>query len=156
MARVFVQRIVRSPHGHRNGPRLRERRRIIDRELVRHRVGVDPREPLDQMHVRPNQRDPIVGVSEAPSSVVGLVGEVRRLDHQCVAFPVAPRVAEPLPNRRRGMRAIVQGHDPCLMNHLVEQYDVAWRLKHLNATVVVKQAGNHWRSGCTSHEAALE
>src|SRR6188472_124240 len=94
-----------------NRPRLRERRRIVDGDGVVDRIGVDAREALDE-----TQR-------LARSSEVGLVREVRRLDHKRVAFPVTARISQILPNALADVRAPVHWDDPRLVNHLVRDDD---------------------------------
>ena len=61
--------------------------RILDRELVGERIGVDAREPLrdvERRRIAPLEDHAIVG------------SEIRRLDHQRIAVPVTARVPEPL------------------------------------------------------------
>ncbi len=83
---VLEHRLLTLRHGNLYGPRPRPRFRIIDRELIKERVGVDPGEPLDKMQH-------LAGCPEGAP-------EIPRVDDQRVAFPVAPRIPHPLADRR--------------------------------------------------------
>ena len=69
-------------------------RRIVDRELVHDGVRAGARKTLDQVQV-------FVGAPE-----VRFVGEVCRVDDQCIAFPPASRVQSGWETREAGGRAI--------------------------------------------------
>src|SRR5258708_1018069 len=83
VAGIFVDRLVALAHWNNRGERPRPYARIIDGELVHERVGVSAGEFLDEVQVR-------AGVRETRLAL-----EVDRVDHQRVAFPVAPRIAPP-------------------------------------------------------------
>src|SRR5215467_12698161 len=83
VAGIFVDGLVALAHRNNNGEWSRPYARIIDGELVHERVGVSAGEFLDEVQVR-------AGVRETRLAL-----EVDRVDHQRVAFPVAPRIAPP-------------------------------------------------------------
>ena len=94
-----------------DGPRARPGRRIVDRDDVLQRRLVDPAPALDQMEVF------------AGAAVAALRGEVRDVDHQRVAFPVAAGVSERRADVARQMPAPVDRDDalPSLsLAHVVE------------------------------------
>src|SRR5882672_11864704 len=102
-----------------DGPRTRPHRRIFDRDGVFERVRPGPRPTLDQMQIL------------ARALKIGLRTEVRHVDDEAIALPVAARVAVPLANVGRQMRASV--HDdvalpPLALAHVVEHRDAVWRL----------------------------
>ena len=78
-------------------------------------------------------------------SEVRLVGEVRDIDDQRIAVPVATRVAQILAHAWRDMRTSVQGDDASLVDHLVENHYVPGTLKNLNITVV-GVTGEPWQT----------
>src|SRR5215470_18911521 len=97
-----------SPHG-----------RILDGDLVCKRGGPGPRPALDQVQVLPR------------ALKIGFRTEVRHVDHQRTALPVATRVAVPLADAGRQMGTSV--HDdvalpPLALSHIVEDRDAARRL----------------------------
>ena len=51
VTRILVDRTLRPRHRNVGGPGSRERRRVVHRELIVDRVGIDAPEPLDQMRV---------------------------------------------------------------------------------------------------------
>ena len=79
----------------RQRPRLDVGLRIVDVHFVPQFVGVDAVDPLGQLEVGAVAQAVAVAAADA-----GLVGEVRRLDDERVAFPVAARVAQVLPDLR--------------------------------------------------------
>src|SRR5262249_11132358 len=79
------------------GPRPCPRGRVFYRDLVAERRRPGAREALDQMQAL------------ARSLEIGLRTEVRHVDDEGVAFPVAARIAVPLAHAGRQMRAPV--HD---------------------------------------------
>src|SRR5215831_2562338 len=83
VAGIFVDGLIALAHRNNHGERPRPYARIIDDELVHERVGVSAGEFLDEVQVR-------AGVRETRLAL-----EVDRVDHQRVAFPVAPRIAPP-------------------------------------------------------------
>ena len=115
--------------------------RVAHRELVAQRVGVDARDPLDQVQVgaRPSER--------------GLAQEVRGNDDERVALPAPARVADPLPEPVRQGCASVEGDDAGVVHHLVEDDDVVGGLEELH--VVVVDARRHRRTRVEPEEAAL-
>src|SRR5258708_16019203 len=80
-----------------DGPRTRPHCRIFDSDDVFQRARGGPRPALDKMQV----------LARAP--IIGLRTEVRHVDHERIALPVAARVAIPLADAGRQMRAAV--HD---------------------------------------------
>src|SRR5579864_1959123 len=74
VAGVLEDRALGPDAGDLGGPRLSERRRVIDREGIEERIRIDTREALDQVHI-------LAGAAEG-----GLVGEVGGVDHQGVAL----------------------------------------------------------------------
>ena len=139
VACVLVDQLIDPCERHHRRPRPRERRRIRDGELVRDRVGADPREALHQARLgaRPlKARLPL---------------EVDRLDHERVALPAAARVADPA--WERAMRAAIKRDDPCLVNHLGLKNDVVARLDDLH--IVVVRARDHRRPGVEPEEAPV-
>src|SRR5215475_12897034 len=78
-----------------DGPGPRPHRRILDRRLVFKRVGPNPRPALDQVQVL------------ARAAIVVLRAEISDVDDERVAFPAPARVAEPLADVGRQMRAAV-------------------------------------------------
>ena len=141
MAGVLVERLVRRRHQHLRGPRARPGGGVADRELVEQRVGVQPREALDE--VRAGAR-----IAER-----GLGEEVAGRDDQRVALPARARVADPLADARGQMRPAVERDEPCAVDHLVEDRHVAGRLEDLD--VVVVGARGHRRPGVEAEEAAF-
>lgn len=79
VARVLVQDVVDPRHRHLGGPRLRKRRRIVDRERIQQCVGIEAAEPLDEMELR-TQRLEKPPPGDCPASVVDPdgVGDRRR------------------------------------------------------------------------------
>src|SRR5438445_9399059 len=84
VARIFVDQALRLYHWHLRGPRLRPGRRVVDRERVQQVIGIDTRETLDEMHVRP-------GASQRRVLV-----EVLCVDDERGALPVTGGLAGPL------------------------------------------------------------
>src|SRR5258707_8230800 len=98
----------------RPGPR--PHRRILDRYGIFKRVRPRPRPPLDHVKIL------------ARPLKIGLRTEVRYIDDECIALPMAARVAVPLANTGRQMGAPV--HEdialPALaLTHVVEHRDAA-------------------------------
>src|SRR6266849_5978962 len=101
------------------GPWPCPHRRIFYRHSVFERGWPGARPALDQMQVL------------ARALIIGLRAEVRHVDHERVALPMATRVAVPLADARRQMGAPV--HDdvalpPLPLTHVVEDRDAAGRL----------------------------
>src|ERR1700730_16681511 len=99
-----------------DGPWPRPHGRIFDLDLVFERGRAGPRPAFDQMQVL------------ARSLEIGLRTEVRHVDDEGVALPAATRVAIPLADVGRQMRAPV--HDdvplpPLALAHVVEDRDAA-------------------------------
>ncbi len=124
VARVFVERTVVLVQGNLSGPGLRPCCRIADREPVVDRVRGDAGQSLDQAQA----------VRRPPE--VGLAREVRRLDDQRVALPMATRVAVPLPDMVREWWASVQRDDSRGVDHLHQNYGVVRCLEDLKIIVV--------------------
>ena len=93
--------------------------RVVDGEPVVDGLVVDARVALGQVQ----------GV--ARPAEVGLRGEVRGFDDQRVTLPVAARIAQPLADRFRDMRAAVERDDPRLVDQLLVDDDVARHLEDL-------------------------
>ena len=140
MAGVLEQRQLVQPHRHLRRPGRGPGPRVGDRELVEQRVGVDAREPLDQVAVR----------RRAPPAVPG--AEVDGLDDQRVAFPAAARL--PRPRVDAGPRLPVERDDARIVHHLVEHHHVVRRLEELHVLVVA--AGGHRRPLVEAEDAAVE
>ena len=141
--RIAVQR-------NRDRPRPRIHVRILDRDLVGNRVRVGAREAFDQAQRAAVRDAPDAcrrGVGRDPSLVV----EVRRLDDQRVAVPAAPRISRPRADARVEVRSSVDGNDPRLMDHLVDNRHVSRRLHNLVGVVV---AGRK-HSARTARDAAI-
>jgi len=96
MAGVLEDVVLGLVHGNLNRPRFGVHARIVHRRPVEQRVGIGAREALD--HVKIPIRHPVVYHTEA--APVG-ESEIGGIDHQRVAFPMAARVARPLPQVRR-------------------------------------------------------
>src|SRR5262245_30060323 len=133
VARVLEDALVGLRHRYGRAPRTRERGRVVHGELVQQRVLVDASETLDEMElvVSPAKTGPAV--------------EVRRVDDERVALPLAARIAQPRPHAGRDVRTAVQRNDPRVVNHLVGDDDVARHLKDLDEIVV--RTGHHRRTG---------
>src|SRR6266702_7417401 len=113
MARILKYRTRSSGHRNLHGPRLRKRRRIVDGKLIEERIRIEAPEAFDEAHV-------LAGASESR-----LVGEIRRLEDQGIALPMAARVPLPLADMLWQMRTPVDGDDTGLMSHLDENHDVS-------------------------------
>src|SRR5437867_1227059 len=102
--RYFVENwTVALRHGDLHGPRLCKCRRIVNRELVKKRVRIQALEAFREPHV-------LAGSSEGR-----LVCEIRRLDDQGIAFPMAARVSFPLADILWKMRTPIEGNDAGVM-----------------------------------------
>ena len=119
-------------------PRARPDGRVVDGVLVHQVVAVHQGQPLDEHQV-------LAGAQERPADLVVLAVEVRRLDYQRVAVPVAARVAHPLAHLRRDVRPAVQRHDARVVVLLRQQDDVVRRLEHLDVVVVAAGADRRTR-----------
>src|SRR5437667_1866334 len=88
VARILVQGAIH--HLHRDGrrPRLRERRRILNRDGVAHAVGTHPCEALNDASLRARAEDG--GVSEIH------VAQAGRLDDKRVSLPPTAGITQPL------------------------------------------------------------
>src|SRR5262245_60335486 len=104
MAGVFEERTLASSHGNFHGPWLRKCLRVIDCELVQKRVGIKALETFGQPHV-------FARATESSS-----VREIRRLDNERVAFPMAARVPFQLANLIGKMRAVFDWNDADVVN----------------------------------------
>ena len=142
VAGVLVERLVAPPHRDRRRPRARPGLGIGHGVGVVQRVRVHPGQALDQGHV----------AGRAPPAA--LVVEVRGLDHQCVALPVAARVPRPLADVTGKHRAAVERHDPYRVNHLGHQHHLVGSLEDLQVLVVA--AGRDRRAGVEAENAAVE
>src|SRR5262249_19222354 len=95
------------------GPRPRPNGRILGRDLVIERSRSRPRPAFDQVQVF------------ARTLEIGLRTEIRHVDDECIALPVAARVAIPLANIGRQMRTPV--HDDVALPSLPLTYVVEHR-----------------------------
>src|SRR6185312_15940902 len=86
VAGILVQGTLGRGHRYFSTPCPAPCVRIVNRELIEDRVGAHAREALDDVQ------------SRARSLERRLLGEIRRVDNQRVAFPPAARVASPTPN----------------------------------------------------------
>ena len=144
VARVLVERSHDLGHRDRCRPRLREGRRIVDRDLVVHRTGTESREALDDATL-------LAGAIDSHVSLVD-VGEIDRLNDERIAFPVAARVAQPLFDAGPDVRTPVHRNDPRVVNHLDENHDVAG---HLQDLIVMVVEARHHRARQTTRDAPL-
>src|SRR5205814_4125242 len=78
-----------------NLPRPRENVGVLDRRLVIDVVGVDDREPFDDMEGGTVEGARGHALASEVSYHPGLAGEVLHVDHQSVALPAPDRVAHP-------------------------------------------------------------
>src|SRR5260370_11887843 len=97
-------------------PWPRPHHRIFDPHRVLERVGSGPRPPLDQMQVLTR------------ALVIRLGTEIRHIDYQRIALPMAARIAIPLADA--GGQVRTSGHDnvplpPLALTHVVEHRDAA-------------------------------
>ena len=148
MAGVLVHPLA-ALHRQRRRERPREGGRIVDGELVEQRVAGHAPEAFRQAQGR-------TGADRGGHRRVEaghLVGEVRRLDHQGVAVPVAARVAHPLADAGRQVAAAVERHDARVVHHLVQDHDVVGRLEDLQVLVVAGRDDR--RTGVEPEQAAL-
>src|SRR5207245_9079770 len=81
-------------------PRPRPHRRILDRDGVFERARPGPRPAFEQMQVL------------ARALIISLRTEVRHVDHQRIALPMAARVAVPLAEAGRQVRTSVHDDVP--------------------------------------------
>src|SRR5262245_29446111 len=130
MAGVFEEWTLASRHGNLHGPWLRKCFRVVDRELVQKRVGIKTLETFSQAH--------IFACATKSSSVC----EVRRLDDERVAFPMASRVSFQLANLLRKMRPVFEWNDADVVNHLNQNRHVSGTLN--NSNIVVVRSRKHW------------
>src|SRR5262249_28730550 len=131
MAGVLEKRIPALRDGNFHSPWFRKCVRIVDRELVQKRVGIKPLEMFGQPHIfaRATESSP--------------VREVRRLDDERIAFPMASRVSFQLANLLRKMRLAFEWNDADVVNHLNKNRHVSGTLNNWN--IVVVRSGKHWR-----------
>ena len=135
MARVLVHAVA-ALHGQGGGERRGERGRVVHGVLVEQGVVGHPAEALGQVQGRSGAD----GMRHRRVEAGRLVAEVRGLDDQGVAVPVAARVAHPLGDALGQMPAPVEGHDAGVVHHLVQYRHVVGGLEHLDVLVV---AGGH-------------
>ena len=97
VARELIELVPGLLQANRRRPRLRPRRRVVDRNLVIDPVRADTREPFNQVQVFGGSQEAALG------------GKIGGVDDQRLPLPAAPRIAVPLTNARRKMRTPVQG-----------------------------------------------
>ena len=143
MARVPGNEVVDAIEGNLAAPGTRERRRIVDGELVENRVGAHAGEAFDHLQA----------LGRAAKSLERM--KVRRLDDERIAFPPSDRIAHPGAEVWRETFT-PDPDDPDIVHHLDEDHDVIPRLHDL-IVVVVEVVGQHGRSGVRAerHDAAL-
>src|SRR5437764_6705150 len=92
---------------------------VIHRVVVNQSVIRATRESFDHMQIlaRPMEWVPAI--------------EIRRVDHERVAFPVAARVAEPEFHAFGRMRAVVGWNNTYVVNHFLHDCDVSGTLHDL-------------------------
>ena len=121
----------------------------MDLELVEDRVVLGPREALN--------RGQILGVHDfvglLPHAVARM--DVRGLDHESVALPVAPRVAEPGPDARGQSVRLAQSDDPDVVDHFRHDEHVVGVLND-REVVVVPSGGCHGRPHHAGGARAVE
>ena len=133
MAGVLVDQPVACPHRQRRRPRTCVHRRIVDREPVIDCVVGDSTEAFDDA-----ERGRIGGKPERRVLV-----KIRGLDHERIAFPVAARVAQPLPDTRADVRTPVEVNEPHLVNLLMQNRHESRRLRDLVVVVVPGRQRRH-------------
>ena len=77
VTRVLEHRALGLQHRNLHAPRALPIRRIINGELVAHRVGINPRKAFNHAERRTRSAEP------------GLAREVGRLDHERVSLPAS-------------------------------------------------------------------
>src|SRR5262249_38522043 len=130
MTGVLEKWIPASRDGNFHSPWFCKRVRIVDRELVQKRVGIKPLETFGQPHIF------------ARATESSAVREVRRLDDERVAFPMASRVSFQLANLLRKMRPVFEWNDADVVNHLNQNRHVSGTLN--NSNIVVVRSRKHW------------
>ena len=156
MARVLEERLVDPAQGQLARPGTRPPRRVLDRELVADRVGVDPREPLDDAEALGAAP---VGGADADHVVAErrpllAAGDAAGLDDEGVALPAAAHLAQPLRDAPVGARPAVEGDDAGVVDHLDLDHDVVGRLQ--DQVVVVVAGRQHRRPHRPEHAAVVE
>src|SRR4051812_11852619 len=86
MAGVLVNVPARRRPRHLTRPRPFPRRRVLYRETIQQRLVIHTSEPLHHVQVLRRSAEP------------RLVGEIRGVDNERVAFPMSHRIAHPLPD----------------------------------------------------------
>ena len=104
------------------------------------------REPLDDLHVG------AVAQAVAVQADARLIGEVRRLDDQRVAFPVAARVAHVLADLRADVRPSIERNDAGVVHHLVADRHF---VRRLHDPVAVAVDDREDRSDDAARDAAV-
>ena len=127
MARVLVELVVRLLRDRvADGEGRRVHHWIVHANAVVDHLRIDAREALGDLQllaVRPVRR-------------ADAVGEIRRLDDERVAFPVAARVAHVLPDVRADVRTAVERDDARVVDHLVADDDLVRCLHDAQAVAV--------------------
>src|SRR6516165_12015201 len=123
-------------------PRPGPHRRVFHRDLVRERSRPGARPALDQVQVL------------ARALIIGFRTEVRHVDDEGIALPMAARIAVPLANAGRQVRAAI--HDDVALPALalisvIEHRDAAWRLDDPEEVVAVRGS----KFGQSARQAAL-
>ncbi len=128
-------------HRDRGGPGLGERIRVVDGVLVEERVVVDTREAFLDVHLG-------AGPPEAR-----FVREVRCVDDQRVAFPMATRIPAPLTDILRETGPIAQRDDAGGVDHFRENHEVIGGLEQ--PYIIIVDTRVHGRFRARTHEAPL-
>src|SRR5580658_488409 len=128
-----VPRLLRDGKG--DLPGRGEDLRIVNDQLVAYRVGVHTRDAFNETKGVARRR----GIATVSPDTRRVIYEVRSLDDQRVALPMAARVSEVAPDALSDMRPLVQGNDACLVDLLVENRHESGRLHNLRSVVIARR-----------------
>src|SRR3989442_10716322 len=144
---VFVEPPIALQNRNDRSPGLRPCRRIIDRKPVVDSVSVDARKPFRQSQVSGREHTSIESVPE-----------VGCLNNQRLAFPMAPRISEPLSNTRLKMGPAVKRNNLTVGLFMKNDHMIS-RLEDLEVERKSKEEvyglRNHWRPALQEHDAAV-
>ena len=142
MAGKFVDRrldLLQMDHGR---PRTRPGRLIVDADLVVDPIGRDTGEALNEPQVLSRPQE------------VALRREIRGLDDECVAFPLAAGIPAPLADGLAEVGTTIERNDPRVVVGLHQEHDIAGRLDNLIVTILRVPTGARSHSGCPRGDAA--
>src|SRR5262249_53028212 len=134
-------------HRHRDRPGPRVHGWRIHGELIIDRVGARTREALDQSEITTHAKVEIIRRSSKD-----LVVDVGRFDDECLAFPVAARIAEPLFDDPVQMWPAINWNETRVVNHLGHDRHELRCLEDLIGIVV---AGRYHRARHPARDAAI-